>query len=289
MSTLSLISVIVPCYNQAQYLDECLQSVLDQTYQNWECIIVNDGSPDHTEDVAKKWAEKDLRFKYLYKENGGLSSARNAGLALSSGEWIQFLDCDDKIATDKFEYASNYFDSKDLIISNYQLFDEEKLLEDYCYFIDEELSFRNMLFNWDEKYTIPIHCAIFRKSLISDSFDENLKAKEDFIFWLHFIQNNPRYIITDNRQAFYRMHEKSMTKDHNYMLENETKAHQYIISHFRSEHLNEFICLILEKKKNTILKLQDSNMHLSIQNLKFKNSRYYTFKTRLITLISRMK
>ena len=62
-----LISVIVPCYNQAQYLDECLQSVLEQTYQNWECIIVNDGSPDNTEEVVKKWTEKDPRFKYLKK------------------------------------------------------------------------------------------------------------------------------------------------------------------------------------------------------------------------------
>lgn len=53
-----LISVVVPCYNQAQYLDECLQSVLDQAYKDWECIIVNDGSPDHTEEVAKKWVEK---------------------------------------------------------------------------------------------------------------------------------------------------------------------------------------------------------------------------------------
>jgi glycosyltransferase involved in cell wall biosynthesis len=58
-----LISVIVPCYNQAQYLDECLQSVLDQTYQNWECIIVNDGSPDHTEEIAKKWVEKTSALK----------------------------------------------------------------------------------------------------------------------------------------------------------------------------------------------------------------------------------
>ena len=64
-----LISVIVPCYNQAQYLDECLQSVLEQTYPNWECIIVNDGSPDNTEEVAKLWIEKDKRFKYFWKEN----------------------------------------------------------------------------------------------------------------------------------------------------------------------------------------------------------------------------
>ena len=57
------ISVVVPCYNQAQYLDECLQSVLDQTYTDWECIIVNDGSPDHTEEIAKKWVEKTSALK----------------------------------------------------------------------------------------------------------------------------------------------------------------------------------------------------------------------------------
>ena len=91
-----LISVIVPCYNQAQYLDECLQSVLDQTYTDWECIIVNDGSPDNTEDVAKKWVEKDTRFIYLSKENGGLSSARNAGIEIAKGEWILPLDAAEK-------------------------------------------------------------------------------------------------------------------------------------------------------------------------------------------------
>ena len=76
------ISVIVPCYNQAQYLDECLNSVLEQTYKDWECIIVNDGSPDNTEEVAKEWVKKDSRFKYFYKNNGGVNSARNSGLKL---------------------------------------------------------------------------------------------------------------------------------------------------------------------------------------------------------------
>ena len=104
-----LISVIVPCYNQAQYLDECLQSVLDQTYTDWECIIVNDGSPDHTEEIAKKWVEKDTRFIYLFKENGGLSSARNAGIEIAKGEWIQFLDCDDILKKEKFEISTNFF------------------------------------------------------------------------------------------------------------------------------------------------------------------------------------
>jgi len=62
------VSIIVPCYNQAQYLSEALQSVLEQTYENWECIIVNDGSPDDTQEVAKIWLEKDVHFRYIYKE-----------------------------------------------------------------------------------------------------------------------------------------------------------------------------------------------------------------------------
>lgn len=105
------ISVVVPCYNQAQYLDECLQSVLNQTYQDWECIIVNDGSPDNTEDVAKSWAEKDTRFIYLSKENGGLSSARNAGIEIAKGEWILPLDADDKIGERYLELAEKEFEN----------------------------------------------------------------------------------------------------------------------------------------------------------------------------------
>ena len=105
----SLISIIVPCYNQAQYLDECLQSVLDQTYKNWECIIVNDGSPDHTEEVAMKWVEKDSRFHYFKKENGGVASARNFGIEKALGEWILPLDADDKIGSEYLQKAANYF------------------------------------------------------------------------------------------------------------------------------------------------------------------------------------
>ena len=127
-----LISVIVPCYNQAQYLDECLQSVLDQTYQNWECIIVNDGSPDHTEEVANKWLEKDPRFRYIDKENGGLSSARNAGLKEAKGEWIQFLDCDDKINTISFELLTKIIAEKkvEIIGFSYLVNENNKLSKD---------------------------------------------------------------------------------------------------------------------------------------------------------------
>ena len=90
-----LVSIIVPCYNQAHFLNESLDSVINQSYPNWECIIVNDGSPDNTEEIAKKWCKNDKRFQYLEKENGGLSSARNAGIKISKGEFILPLDADD--------------------------------------------------------------------------------------------------------------------------------------------------------------------------------------------------
>ena len=70
-----LVSIIIPTYNRAHLISETLDSVLAQTYTNWECIVVNDGSPDDTEKVAKRWVEKDSRFKYLVKENGGLEYA----------------------------------------------------------------------------------------------------------------------------------------------------------------------------------------------------------------------
>ena len=101
MSKISpVISIIVPCYNQAQYLPETLQSVLEQDYRHWECIIINDGSPDNTEEVALEWCSKDERFKYFKKENGGLSDARNYGIKHSVGKYILPLDSDDKISKD---------------------------------------------------------------------------------------------------------------------------------------------------------------------------------------------
>ena len=110
-----LVSIIVPCYNQSQYLDECLNSVLNQTYLNWECIIVNDGSPDQTCEVANKWLAKDIRFSYIEKENGGVSSARNIGIDAANGEFILPLDADDKIGDTYITKAIIAFNQNELL------------------------------------------------------------------------------------------------------------------------------------------------------------------------------
>ena len=105
------VTVVVPCYNQGQYLSEALESVLSQTINTWECIIVNDGSPDNTEEVSLRYCSKDERFKYLKQENGGISSARNAGIKMASGEYILPLDSDDLIDRTYLEKTINIFNT----------------------------------------------------------------------------------------------------------------------------------------------------------------------------------
>ena len=144
-----LVSIIVPCYNQAEYLPEALDSVLAQTYSNWECIIVNDGSPDNTEEVAKTYCEKDKRFKYLNKENGGVASARNEGIKASTGEFILPLDADDMIGTQYLEKAIGYFNlfpETKLVYCNARFFGNEQgdwILPEYGY---SRLLFDNIIF-----------------------------------------------------------------------------------------------------------------------------------------------
>lgn len=105
-----LISIIVPCYNQSAYLDECIASVLAQSFTDWECIIVNDGSLDDSEQIALKWTERDARIKYHKKENGGIATARNEGINLAKGTWILPLDGDDRIGPDYLKLAAAKFD-----------------------------------------------------------------------------------------------------------------------------------------------------------------------------------
>ena len=98
-----LISVIVPVYNVEQYLDRCVCSILNQTYQNLEIILVDDGATDSSGRMCDEYAKRDERIKVVHKQNGGLSDARNAGLAAATGEYIGYVDSDDWIEPDMYE------------------------------------------------------------------------------------------------------------------------------------------------------------------------------------------
>ena len=90
-----MISVVVPVYKVEIYLDKCIQSVLNQTFRDFELILVDDGSPDRCGEICDLWAEKDHRIRVIHKSNGGLSDARNAGISQAKGEWLSFVDSDD--------------------------------------------------------------------------------------------------------------------------------------------------------------------------------------------------
>ena len=105
------ISIIVPVYNTEKYIRQCLDSILNQTYQNFECLLINDGSSDNSLSIAESFAQNDSRMKVFTKENGGPSSSRNYGLNKVSGEFITFVDADDYIDEYMIE---NMIDKEDL-------------------------------------------------------------------------------------------------------------------------------------------------------------------------------
>lgn len=100
MDKFSLISIVIPVYNCDQLLERCLLSVKDQSYENFEVLIINDGSLDGSEQICLKFSQSDPRFKYYYKENGGVSSARNLGLKKANGRYLTFVDSDDYVDSD---------------------------------------------------------------------------------------------------------------------------------------------------------------------------------------------
>lgn len=208
MSDLSpVISIIVPCYNQAQYLPETLQTVLEQVYANWECIIVNDGSPDNTEEVALEWCGKDDRFKYLKKENGGLSDARNYGIKHSLGKYILPLDSDDKISKDYTREAIELLENDPaikLVFCRAQLFggdNQEWELLPYTY---ENLLFvRNC-----------IYCsAVYKREDYNKTVGYNVNmiyGWEDYDFWISLLNKDDKVVKLDNIHFFYRTKDVSM-------------------------------------------------------------------------------
>ncbi len=112
-----LISVIIPVYNVEEFMDQCIRSVVEQTYKNLEIILVDDGSTDRSGSKCDEWAKKDLRIRVIHKENGGLSDARNAGMAVAKGDYIGFIDSDDYISEDMYEILLNLCIENDVPLS----------------------------------------------------------------------------------------------------------------------------------------------------------------------------
>lgn len=231
----SLISIIIPCYGQAHYLPDALYSVLNQSYPLWECIIVNDGSPDHTRQIAEEWMERDKRFQYIEKTNGGLSSARNAGLVASGGRYIQFLDADDLIHPDKFKRQVELMRSMDSPAVSYTDYfpceghDFSRLVPER-YMSPKFLTsayLKEITENWETGLSIPVHCFLFDAKIFREyrvKFDESLPNHEDWDCWMQVFALYPTVRFLDEKLAIYRIRTDGMCYDYQSMRHGFLKA-----------------------------------------------------------------
>ncbi len=225
-----MVSVIIPTYNYGHFISNAVDSVLAQTYSNWECLIIDDGSTDNTADVIKKYLS-DPRIKYIKKSNAGLAAARNTGLKAAQGDYIQFLDSDDLIENRKLELSVGYLEKHA---------DVDLVYSDMRYFRSESPGILFYNFACDEGYDKPWMPYISGKGdiilttllngnfMVASSpffrnpgkdkhlvFDEDLKANEDWDFWLSYAAADKKfeYMNKAGTMTLIRTHASSMSRD----------------------------------------------------------------------------
>lgn len=184
-----LISVIVPIYKVENYLDKCVQSIVDQTYTNLEIILVDDGSPDNCGAMSDAWAEKDNRIRVIHKENGGLSDARNAGMAVATGALMGFIDSDDYIAPNMYQllYEKMREDDSDIAACGVQMVWEDdtppRMLtkQGECVLTTEEAMRAVIEESWLKQ---PVWYKLYKTEFIRDISFPKGKYHED-VFWTY--------------------------------------------------------------------------------------------------------
>jgi glycosyltransferase involved in cell wall biosynthesis len=199
------VSIIVPCYNYGSFLGECLESVLRQTYFNWECIIVDNGSTDNTKSVAQSYSSKDPRFIYEYIAQKGVSFARNHAVKLSKGEYILPLDADDKIESTYIEKAVKAINDNPnikLVYSDAKLFGSASGKWTLPPFSLKDLLIENSIF-----------CtALYRKSdfITAGGYDPAmLEGFEDWDFWIRMLKDGSKVYKIPETLFYYRIRSNS--------------------------------------------------------------------------------
>ena len=219
-----LISIVIPVYNAEKYLEQCLNSIQNQTYKNFEVILVNDGSMDHSESICMDFVKVDTRFKYFTKVNGGASSARNFGLDNVTGDYITFIDADDWVDENHLEVLMNNIkeNNSDMAVSSIKKFDnvsnfefrvysnQEKYLLNYNKLNREEfLVILPKLIYASNSYKIAVS-KLFKKELVTNiRFDESIIYGEDLEFFFKLYLNINSISYVDEVTYIYRLHDES--------------------------------------------------------------------------------
>lgn len=204
------ISIIVPVYKVEKYLDKCVRSIVEQTYKNLEIILVDDGSPDNCPAMCDEWARKDSRIAVIHKENGGVSSARNAGLAACTGDYVGFVDSDDWIEPDMYEYLLDISMKSNADVSRCAFVIE---LENPEVDIDLQNDSKLRVLHGDEliielvngEYNEGIMCnKLYKSECIKDlRLNENIKIAEDCLLNYHIYSRGITLVSSDSVKYHY--------------------------------------------------------------------------------------
>jgi glycosyltransferase involved in cell wall biosynthesis len=189
------VSIITPSYNAAPYIKQTILSVQRQTLTDWEMIIVDDGSTDNTRDIVRELSASDSRIKLVEKENGGSASARNLGLSMVQGDYIQFLDADDTIDSHKLEKQCRIMDELQLDVTytdhsiSYPDGTIDPQIKGYTFNLSK------LLMGWGVFGTIPLHAFLYKRSFLQENNILNtsqVKEREDWEFHIKVFSTKPK-------------------------------------------------------------------------------------------------
>jgi hypothetical protein len=208
---MSKISIIIPTYNHADLIEEAVFSVLYQTYENWELIIVDDGSKDNTKEIISKFT--DSRIKYIYQDNAGVAAAMNNGFNMATGDFLGWLDADNYYDKDILKKVANVIPSgKEIIYRNVSIVDMEgKELKKHT--VPKTLEYKKAL--GDMSGSIPVQPGVFFKNTLYhkvQGFNQKYKVAGDIDFWIKCLKHNPSYYYLDEIFGYYRLDNRGISQ-----------------------------------------------------------------------------
>ncbi|MBR2743989.1 MAG: glycosyltransferase family 2 protein [Clostridia bacterium] len=267
------ISIITPAYNAEKYIARCMESVLKQTYKNFEHIIVNDGSMDNTLKICMDMAEKDQRIKIIDKKNEGVSKARNEALKIANGKYIFFADADDWLEPNMLEIMYKEITQKDydIAVCGYNNYYENTKKTESIYLDKfEERSFVSLISDNSTKYGGFPWNKLIKHELIKKMFNENVHYFENLLFFMENCNNETKYVVVKDPLYNYCINDTSAVHTKKYSLKkiSTLDAMEIVIPLLPSEnvdiHKYIFICSYYE------------NLHY-IKACKFDRSVIYKF------------
>lgn len=241
---MSTVSIIIPCYNYGWLLAETLDSVIAQTHQLWECIVVDDGSTDNTKAVVEQYQALDKRFSYLHQVNGGMSAARNSGLRVAKGKYIQFLDADDLIMPRKLELQSKFLAENphvDIVYGGVRYFrhgERDQLsqsfnMQDRPWMTPLQGKGASILKAMIEENQMVTNAPLLNSSVIKKvgMFSVKMRGMEDWDFWVRCAAANMyfHYDEDPNIWTLVRVHPTSTSQNHQRMMDYMEKVREQLI------------------------------------------------------------